>query len=153
MIFAIIVAATFLMVALTYLVYDIMVQTRNEMMITAAAKSNAVVSSLFPDHLRDRLMNSAGNKVNKTNRNLKAFLNDGKGQDQMDSKPLADLFLETTVLFADISGFTAWSSVRQPADVFTLLETVYSAFDAIAKKRRVFKVETVSALFLFCRSL
>jgi hypothetical protein len=27
---------------------------------------------------------------------------------------------------------TAWSSVRQPAEVFTLLETLYRAFDAIA---------------------
>jgi len=51
-------------------------------------------------------------------------------------------FTETTVLFADIVGFTAWSSVREPAQVFTLLETVYRAFDIIAKRRRVFKVET-----------
>lgn len=46
-------------------------------------------------------------------------------------------------MFADIAGFTAWSSVREPSQVFTLLETVYHAFDTIAKRRRVFKVETV----------
>jgi class 3 adenylate cyclase len=46
-------------------------------------------------------------------------------------------------MFADIAGFTAWSSVREPSQVFTLLETVYHAFDVIAKRRRVFKVETV----------
>lgn len=45
------------------------------------------------------------------------------------SKPIADLFPSATVLFADIEGFTAWSSVREPAQVFTLLETVYGAFD------------------------
>jgi class 3 adenylate cyclase len=28
------------------------------------------------------------------------------------SKPIADLFPETTILFADLVGFTAWSSVR-----------------------------------------
>ena len=39
--------------------------------------------------------------------------------------PLADLFLETTVLFADIAGFTAWSSAREPSQVFILLETIY----------------------------
>lgn len=48
-----------------------------------------------------------------------------------------------TVLFADISGFTAWSSLRDPAQVFTLLESVYQAFDKIARKRGVFKVETI----------
>ena len=31
------------------------------------------------------------------------------------------------------------SSVREPAQVFTLLETVYSKFDYLAKRRRVFK--------------
>ena len=46
-------------------------------------------------------------------------------------------------VFADIAGFTAWSSVREPAQVFTLLESLYGAFDKIAHRRKVFKVETV----------
>ena len=41
---------------------------------------------------------------------------------------------------ADIVGFTAWSSVRDPTQVFTLLETLYNSFDSIAKRRGVFKV-------------
>jgi Adenylate and Guanylate cyclase catalytic domain len=45
--------------------------------------------------------------------------------------------------FGDIVGFTAWSSARSPSDVFVLLETIYSAFDDIAKRRGVFKVETI----------
>jgi class 3 adenylate cyclase len=59
------------------------------------------------------------------------------------ARPIAELFSDTTVMFADIAGFTAWSSVSEPAQVFTLLETLYSAFDAIAKRRGVFKVETI----------
>ena len=46
-------------------------------------------------------------------------------------------------LHSDIAGFTAWSSVREPTQVFTLLEKIYGSFDKIAKKRRVFKVETI----------
>ena len=49
---------------------------------------------------------------------------------------------------ADIAGFTAWSSVREPSQVFTLLETVYHAFDLIAKRRHVFKVETVGDCYV-----
>ena len=45
--------------------------------------------------------------------------------------------------FADIVGFTAWSSMREPSQVFALLEHIYSSFDAIAKRRHVFKVETI----------
>jgi class 3 adenylate cyclase len=47
------------------------------------------------------------------------------------------------VLFADLAGFTAWSSTREPAQVFLLLQTLYQNFDLIAKRRRVFKVETI----------
>ena len=46
-------------------------------------------------------------------------------------------------MFGDIAGFTAWSSTRDPQQVFCLLETIYSAFDEIATKRGVFKVETI----------
>ena len=51
-------------------------------------------------------------------------------------------------MFADIAGFTAWSSVREPSQVFTLLETIYRAFDHIAKRRKVFKVETVGDCYV-----
>jgi class 3 adenylate cyclase len=46
-------------------------------------------------------------------------------------------------MFGDISGFTAWSSVREPSQVFTLLDQIYNSFDAIAKKKQIFKVETI----------
>ena len=85
---------------------------------------------------------------------LKTYLADGpKGKtDDSDEfgldKPIADLFPCTTVLFADIAGFTAWSSEREPEQVFTLLQTVYHAFDKIATKRNVFKVETIGDCYV-----
>ena len=51
-------------------------------------------------------------------------------------------------MFADVEGFTAWSSVREPSQVFTLLETLYAAFDRVAVQRRVFKVETVGDCYV-----
>jgi class 3 adenylate cyclase len=58
-------------------------------------------------------------------------------------KPIADKFENVTVLFADLAGFTKWSSSREPEQVFELLETLYGAFDKIALCRQVFKVETI----------
>ena len=49
---------------------------------------------------------------------------------------------------ADIAGFTAWASTREPAQVFRLLETIYGAFDEIARRRSVFKVETVGDCYV-----
>jgi hypothetical protein len=60
-----------------------------------------------------------------------------------DTKPIAELFPSATVIFGDLVGFTAWSSVRQPTEVFVLLETLYNAFDQTARKGGIFKVETI----------
>jgi class 3 adenylate cyclase len=51
-------------------------------------------------------------------------------------------------MFADIAGFTAWSSEREPSQVFKLLETIYSAFDNIARRLHVFKVETIGDCYV-----
>ena len=87
--------------------------------------------------------------------NLKGFIKEAHDGDMLQtisnpgtSKPMADLYLNTTIIFADVVGFTAWSSVREPSQVFSLLETIYGAFDDIAKQRKVFKVETVGDCYV-----
>ena len=130
--------------------YDRFVHRRNTMVVGVAARSNEIISSLFPTQVRDRLFAEKDEADKAPKSKLKSMLVSGNflevnadGGDDADfmykSKPIADLFPETTILFADIAGFTAWSSVRAPEQVFILLETLYRAFDEIAKKRRVFK--------------
>ena len=51
-------------------------------------------------------------------------------------------------LVSDITGFTAWCAEREPSQVFVLLESIYSAYDNIAKKRKVFKVETIGDCYM-----
>jgi len=53
-----------------------------------------------------------------------------------------------SVMFADVENFTAWSSVREPSQVFKLLETIYAAFDRVALRRGIFKVETVGDCYV-----
>lgn len=121
------------------------------------------MSQLFPENVRERLFKKESkksknkDKVNKkkgyeaTNSKMRSFLSDGSADgldmDMMDhdtdDRPIADLFPDTTIMFADIAGFTAWSSVREPCQVFILLEKIYGAFDRIATRRGVFKVETI----------
>ena len=66
---------------------------------------------------------------------------------------MADFYPNTTIMMCDIAGFTAWSSARAPADVFRLLETIYGAFDDIARSEQVFKVETVGDCYVACAGL
>lgn len=182
-VFTSIVAATFFLVVVTFVVYDIFVQRRNSKVEDAAARSNMILSSLFPTTVRDRLIAEKEEEIKPAKSNagaknrLRNFLDtdapvsDPVSTDDLgyEGKPIADLCKcsvfaafqrvvieirtnwaapnlvtvivpETTVMFMDIAGFTAWSSVREPAQVFTLLETLYRAFDEISKRRRVFKV-------------
>jgi Adenylate and Guanylate cyclase catalytic domain len=152
-------ATVFALMALCFCMYDRFVRRRNAKIVGAAARSNAIVSSLFPKQVRDRLYaeKEAASKTTEAP-NLKTMMHAGKSLEQEEfddngedfmykSKPIADLFPETTILFADIAGFTAWSSVREPCQVFILLETLFRAFDSIAKKRGIFKVRVPGGLF------
>ena len=61
---------------------------------------------------------------------------------------LSQFVLLIIIVSSDVLGFTAWSSTREPCQVFTLLETVYNDFDRIARMRKVFKVETVGDCYV-----
>ena len=77
----------------------------------------------------------------------------GAGNNVPVSSQIADLFPNCTVLFADIAGFTAWSSTRGPEHVFIMLETIYQGFDQLARRRKVFKVETIGDCYLAATGL
>eukprot|EP00934_Nitzschia_sp_Nitz4_P004266 Nitzschia sp. Nitz4//scaffold216_size36101//31917//35797//NITZ4_007786-RA/size36101-snap-gene-0.13-mRNA-1//1//CDS//3329542209//4256//frame0 len=141
------VAVVFLFTILMFFAYDYLVERRQRLILAKATQSTAIVSSLFPKQVRDRLLAGDLDKrksealMGPQNR-VKSYLSGSNNNDQ-DDQVIADLFPHCTVFFGDISGFTAWSSTREPAQVFVLLQAVYGAFDVIAKRRRVFKVETI----------
>jgi class 3 adenylate cyclase len=162
-IFAAILAAVFVVTGMVFFVYVQYVQQRQNKVMATALRTNAIVSSLFPSNVRDRILKEAEEQVERemshaspfvhAKHRLKSFLEDEpedarKSTDVFSTKPIADLFPETTLMIADMVGFTAWSSVREPCQVFRLLETVYHAFDQIAKRRGVFKVETVGDCYV-----
>ena len=153
-IFTVVVVSVFLFTSLVFITYDRLVAHRHKVVNKTAVKSTAVVQSLFPEQVRDRLYES-NDKKKKIETKHRGFERDeseqvigGDTQDDRDDMPIADMYPDCTVLFSDIAGFTAWSASRQPCEVFKLLETLYGAFDRIAKRRRVFKVETVGDCYV-----
>lgn len=148
----IVIASTLFAVSLVFLLYDVSVARRNDKITANAVASNALVTAMFPGQLRERIMQHEERKPAKKS-HLKHFLSvrqDGidAADDYIDTNCIADIFLETTVIFVDLVGFTAWSSAREPSHVFVLLEHVYRAFDQRAKHRRIFKVETVGDCYV-----
>eukprot|EP00977_Amphora_coffeiformis_P016581 scaffold5169_cov172-Amphora_coffeaeformis.AAC.12 len=117
-IFASVVATTFVIMALTFGLYDRFTRQRNKKVVRAAAKTDRIVASLFPSNVRDRLLaeeedfekRQQGERGARTR--LKDFLaNDGPIDKDMEAtddfmyktKPIADLFPETTIMFADVN--------------------------------------------------
>jgi len=193
-----------------FLLFFWFVERRQARIVSVAQRTTAIVSSLFPDNVRDRIMHQAEEQANQemkgnvivtgedgANDNLAQLLEKGKKQEEADQipsrssggssqrsarskrssggskgsllriprsgskrtpgstnntstegAPIADRYPDCTVFFADIVGFTAWSSTRDPVDVFILLETLYGAADKIANRMGVFKVETIGDCYV-----
>lgn len=75
---------------------------------------------------------------------------DGGENVLLDSVPIADDFKDTSIMFADISSFTYWSSQHSPIEVFTLLESLFYEFDSIANDMDVYKLSTVGDCYIAC---
>jgi class 3 adenylate cyclase len=187
--------------SIAFLIYDRLVQQRQDKVMFTAEKSCALVDSLFPATVRERMLQSSSeDQTPMTSRScsltprrsvatsfddlntvkeigypglerdddddaveffddvgdtedsgrgwVHSSFDDASSDYLTDSEPIADSFPETTVMFADIVGFTAWSSARDPSQVFKLLETLYNSFDMISNRRGVFKVETIGDCYV-----
>ena len=147
--------------------YDCLIERRQRRVFESTQRLNKLMDSLFPTDVRQRLYDQSDDKnksktlgietapklqlkrliaadTNKNDRNRAM----PQSNAAIGSEPIADLFPQASICFADIKGFSAWSSEREPSQVFTLLETVYGGIDRIAKKVGVFKVETVGDCYV-----
>jgi class 3 adenylate cyclase len=149
--------------AVAFWLYTNMVRNNEINNIQARAEAErSIVRSLFPSNVRDRIIEGATRfrKKGPSIRLESSARTDGSSDQGSEtaalltsekifgSKPIADFFTEVTVIFADLVGFTAWSSARNPTQVFALLEVIYHSFDLIAQKRHVFKLETVGDCYV-----
>ena len=94
---------------LLFVFYDRLVDSRQRLILAKATKSTAIVASLFPKNVRDRLLQVEPEKPKPglfsgiaPSQRVKTFLGgDTEGVDEVDAQPIADLFPDCTVLFAE----------------------------------------------------
>ena len=152
---SVVILLVFIVTSSLFVLYDCLVQRRQRIVQKEAESSGAIVSSLFPEAYRERLMaaqtntNANAKKLNSKESMLHNFLSSGGGEHSTGlDQAIADLYPECTVFFADIAGFTQWSSTREPVEVFCLLQELFAAMDRSAKKYHVFKVETIGDCYM-----
>jgi class 3 adenylate cyclase len=167
----------FLFTILCFLIYDYLVEKRQSVVMNTAVASSDIVNQLYPPSFVRRVIHQSPtitsheykstpilNSTNSTLKiirrksahgpkelsSLKDILLRGSLTDaiQSSSHIFAEMFTDVSIIFADISGFTAWSSEREPVQVFQLLEALYSAFDEVGKKLGIFKVETIGDCYV-----
>ena len=142
------VAMVFVVAIFIFLVYDCCVQRRQRIVLERAVRATAVVSSLYPENIREHIINDDSNNLGKNAKRGNAFLRSELKESSPVAQPLASKYSDCTVYFADIAGFTKWSSTRQPEQVFQLLESLFKEFDDLATTRGVFKVETIGDCYM-----
>jgi Adenylate and Guanylate cyclase catalytic domain len=159
------VVGVFIFVSLVFSIYDFMVERRQRIVLDTAQTTSTIVSSLFPENVKEKLLEATRNQTimddkstknssissrHYKNKNIMST-KDGKNKSDTNSHytvPLAESYPNTTIFFGDIAGFTAWSNAKEPTEVFMLLETIYSAFDHLAMRHHVFKVETIGDCYV-----
>jgi hypothetical protein len=118
----IIVLVVFLFTAMVFILYDFFVQRRQTKVLQTAQRTTAIVASLFPKNVARMLLDEEDRKFKRLTASgkdkLRSFFEGGiEGDDEQQdgagsvgsvfkTKPIADFFPETTIMFADIVGFT-----------------------------------------------
>jgi adenylate cyclase len=102
----------------TYAVLQYFVAERER----AQAETETLLHSILPRSIADRLRSGA--------------------------QLIANEHAEVTVLFADIAGFTPLARRAGPAEVVTILNRVFSAFDELAERHGLEKIKTIGDAYM-----
>ena len=103
------------------------IDVRTRELAEARARSETLLLNILPEPIAERL---------KQGENM-----------------IADRFDEATVLFADIAGFTPMSAGLPPERVVEVLDTVFTAFDAIAGHYELEKIKTIGDCYMMVGGL
>ncbi|NJN30512.1 MAG: response regulator [Synechococcales cyanobacterium RM1_1_8] len=102
---------------------------QNHRLLQEQQRSEALLHNLLPDSIAHRLTH------------------DPIG-DRQPSETLADSFEAVTILFADITDFTAFASKMAPVTLVELLNRIFSRFDQLAEQYGLEKIKTIGDAYM-----
>ena len=88
-------------------------------------QQNNLIVNLLPSHILEKFLRNPNQKLN-----------------------LIDDFENVTILFADIAGFTKYSSSVSPTQVVALLKDLFTEFDKLCLENSVYKLYTIGDCYV-----
>jgi adenylate cyclase len=110
--------------------------------------SDALLANILPSAIADRLKHRELLSLYRTESDTVSQEHDSVTIHIQSQKTLADYHRHTTVLFADVVGFTAWSSSVSPQDVIEHLNRLFLCFDELAEQYDVEKIKTIGDAYM-----
>ncbi|XP_042303603.1 atrial natriuretic peptide receptor 1-like [Sceloporus undulatus] len=115
-----------------------------DMMMTLMEKYSKHLEVLVAERTQDLM-----HEKQKTDRLLYSMLPKQVADDLRQGKPSqAQSYINSTIFFSDIVGFTQLSSTSTPYEVVDFLNKLYTTFDEIIDNYDVYKVETIGDAYM-----
>ena len=110
--------------------------------ISAVFKRESQLRSYF------NLKKLAGDEIEKTEKLLTQMMPPHVLENMKKGKSVTDRFSHVTLLYADIVGFTYWSSDKNPEQVVGMLSELFTLFDKLCVDHKVYKVHTIGDCYV-----
>ena len=94
------------------------------------------------------LNNVANTEIEKSTILLNQLMPPHVLKNMLEDKALTDKLQQVPLLFADIVGFTAYSSNRKPIEVVEMLSELFKRFDQLCLEFEVYKVHTIGDCYV-----
>lgn len=104
----------------------------------------------FENHLRTyfNLRGFVEHEISKTDKLLTQMMPLHVLENMRQDRTATDSFKDVTLLYADIVGFTAWSSDKSPKEVVGMLSELFTRFDKKCLDHNVYKVHTIGDCYV-----
>ena len=116
--------------------------------VFAIINSSAIYT--IENHLRTyfNLRGFAEKEISKTDKLLTQMMPPHVLENMRQDRTATDSFKDVTLLYADIVGFTAWSSDKSPKEVVGMLSELFTRFDKKCLDHHVYKVHTIGDCYV-----
>ena len=88
------------------------------------------------------------NEIDKTESLLTQMMPANALKNLQEETTITDKLNQVTIMYADIVGFTAWSSTRSPIEVVEMLSELFTKFDEMCLEHDVYKVHTIGDCYV-----